>query len=214
MSLLAEVVTTRPDAAKFWLFVHILGGMATVGALTLCLIALVGAWRSGSISLTRLGYRALLWGAVPSFIVMRVAAQIVLNKEGLDGDEVDLTWINIGFTVTDVGLLFLIITTVLTGLAVAKRSGAQSNAWCHVPADALVQFMSANAVPKNFAYRYQHQLGDVRRFPGSPLDCIHNIGRRDIAGRQMADAPPHVVTQLLPTPKQGGGSRCFSARVR
>ena len=122
MSLLAEVVTTRPDAAKFWLFVHILGGMATVGALTLCLIALVGAWRSGSISLTRLGYRALLWGAVPSFIVMRVAAQIVLNKEGLDGDEVDLTWINIGFTVTDVGLLFLIITTVLTGLAVRKQT--------------------------------------------------------------------------------------------
>lgn len=128
MSLLATVVTTRPDAAKFWLFVHILGGMATVGALTLCCASLVGAWRSGSAALTRLGFRALLWGAIPSFIVLRVAAQIVLNKEGLDNDNVDLTWINIGFTVTDVGVLLLIIATVLGGLASrrASRGGGPS----------------------------------------------------------------------------------------
>jgi hypothetical protein len=125
MSIVATVVTTRPDAAKFWLFVHILGGMATVGALTLCLVSLVGAWRTGSQALTRLGFRALLWGAVPAFIVMRVAAQIVLNKEGLDSDQVDLTWINIGFTVTDVGVLLLIISTILGWLAVrrANRGG-------------------------------------------------------------------------------------------
>ena len=128
MSIVATVVTTRPDAAKFWLFVHILGGMATVGALTLCLVSLVGAWRTGSEALTRLGFRALLWGAVPAFIVMRVAAQIVLNKEGLDSDQVDLTWINIGFTVTDVGILLLIISTVLGGLALrrARQVGGPS----------------------------------------------------------------------------------------
>ncbi len=128
MSLLATVVTTRPDAAKFWLFVHILGGMAMVGALTLCLVSLVGAWRTGSEALTRLGFRALLWGAVPAFVVLRVAAQVVLNKEGLDNDNVDLTWINIGFTVTDLGLLLLIIATVLGGLALrrARRVGGPS----------------------------------------------------------------------------------------
>jgi len=128
VSLLATVVTTRPDAAKFWLFVHILGGMATVGALTLCAVSLIGAWRSGSAALTRLGFRALLWGAIPSFIVLRVAAQIVLNKEGLDNDNVDLTWINIGFTVTDLGVLLLIIATVTGGLAVrrASRGGGPS----------------------------------------------------------------------------------------
>jgi hypothetical protein len=128
VSIVATVVTTRTDATEFWLFVHILGGMATVGALTLCLVSLVGAWRTGSEALTRLGFRALLWGAVPAFIVMRVAAQIVLNKEGLDSDEVDLTWINIGFTVTDIGVLLLIISTVLGGLALrrARQAGGPS----------------------------------------------------------------------------------------
>jgi len=112
---------SRADSADFWLFLHILGGMATVGALTLCTVSLAGAWKNGSPALTRLGFRALLYGAVPAFLVMRIAGQIVLNKEGLDGDDVDFTWINIGFTVTDMGVLFLIVSTVLVGLA-ARRT--------------------------------------------------------------------------------------------
>jgi hypothetical protein len=108
------------------LFVHVLGAMGMVGALTLSLLTLAAAWRTGSEAMTRLGLRALLWGAVPSFIVLRGAAEWIAHKEGLDSEDVDLTWLNIGFTVTDGGLLLLIIATVLSGLALrrARRDGA------------------------------------------------------------------------------------------
>ena len=129
MSLLATVVTERTDATKFWLFIHVLGAMTTVGALTLCLVSLAGAWRTGSEALTRLGFRALVWVAFPAFLVMRIAAQIVLNKEGLDNDEIDLTWVNIGFSVTDMGFILLIIAAILGRLA-TRRPGA--SVWTRV----------------------------------------------------------------------------------
>ena len=110
---------SRPDSADFWLFLHILGGMVGVGALTLSAASLAGAWRSGSPSLTRLGFRSLLWGAIPAYLVLRIAAQVLLDKEGLE--DAEPAWIDIGFAVTDPGLLILIAATVLGGLA-ARRA--------------------------------------------------------------------------------------------
>jgi hypothetical protein len=129
MSVLSTIGSlTRPDDWDDPLFLHILGGMVMVGALTLSLVSLAGAWRSGSAALTRLGYRALLWGAVPGFIMLRATAQWIADKEHLTGDDVNLTWIDIGFTVTDLGVFFLIIATVLGGLAArrASRGGGPS----------------------------------------------------------------------------------------
>jgi len=118
ITVLASV--TRPDSWDLPLFLHILGGMVMVGALNLSLVSLIGAWRSGSPALTRLGFRSLLYGAVPAFLVMRVAAQWLLDKEGLE--DADFAWIDIGFMTTDMGVLFLIVATVLVGLA-ARRAG-------------------------------------------------------------------------------------------
>jgi hypothetical protein len=119
MSTLAVI---RPHSWDLPLILHILGGMVSVGALSLCLLSLAGAWRTGSEALTRLGFRALLWGAIPGFVVLRGAAQWIAHKEGLDNDNVDLTWLNIGFTVTDAGVLLLIAATILGGLAVRRSS--------------------------------------------------------------------------------------------
>ena len=122
MAILAQAA--RPDSADFWLFLHILGGMTSVGALTLSFASLAGAWRSGSAALTRLGFRALLWGAIPAYLVLRVSSQVLLDKEGLE--DAELAWIDIGFMVTDPGLLILIAATVLGGLAArraAERGG-------------------------------------------------------------------------------------------
>jgi hypothetical protein len=118
MAILAQAA--RPDSADFWLFLHILGGMTSVGALTLSFASLAGAWRGGSAPLTRLGFRALLWGAIPAYLVLRVSSQVLLDKEGLE--DAELAWIDIGFMVTDPGLLILIAATVLGGLA-ARRAG-------------------------------------------------------------------------------------------
>jgi hypothetical protein len=120
MGLLAQALG-RPDSADFWLFLHILGGMATVGALTLSLVSFAVAWRGGSAPLTRLGYRSLLWAAIPAYLVLRISAQVLLDKEGLE--DADLAWIDIGFMVTEPGALLLIVATLLGGLAARGDAG-------------------------------------------------------------------------------------------
>src|SRR3954462_533354 len=74
----------RPDSWNVALFVHVLGAMVAVGGLVLALTYLLSAWRGDSARSFRAGYRALLFGAVPGYLVMRIGAQWVLSKEGLD----------------------------------------------------------------------------------------------------------------------------------
>ena len=97
--------------------------MLLVGALVLAASALVLAWRDGSASLVRLGYRSLLIGALPAWIVMRGAAEWIADKEGLTGDDVP-SWVDLGYSIADPGLLLLLISTVLAGLAL-RRAGAR-----------------------------------------------------------------------------------------
>jgi hypothetical protein len=111
----------RPDSADFWLFLHILGGMAAIGALTLSFVSFAVAWRGGSAPLTRLGFRSLLWAAIPAYLVLRISAQVLLDEEGLD--DADLAWIDIGFIVTEPGSLLLIVATLLGGLAARQGAG-------------------------------------------------------------------------------------------
>ncbi len=118
MTVLAAI---RPDAWNFPLLLHVLGAMLLVGTLVLAASALVLAWRDGSASLVRLGYRSLLIGALPAWIVMRGAAEWIADKEGLTGDEVP-SWVDIGYSTADSGFLLLVISTVLAGLAV-RRAG-------------------------------------------------------------------------------------------
>jgi hypothetical protein len=115
------LATIRPDAWNFPLLLHVLGAMLLVGTLVLAASALILAWRDGSASLVRLGYRSLLIGALPAWIVMRGAAEWIADKEGLTGDEVP-SWVDIGYSIADPGLLLLLISTVLAGLAM-RRAG-------------------------------------------------------------------------------------------
>jgi hypothetical protein len=115
MSVLALV---RPDSWDLPLFVHIFGAMLLVGALTLSAVSLIAAWRSGSAPLTKLGFMSLFYGAIPGYVVMRGGAAWIAHKEGLDNDKVDLTWINIGFSVSDIGVVLLIAALVIGGTAV------------------------------------------------------------------------------------------------
>ena len=117
MSILAF---TRPDSWDLPLFVHILGAMVLVGALTLSAVSLIAAWRSGSAPLTKLGFMSLFYGAIPGYILMRGGAQWIAHKEGLDKDNVDLSWINIGFSVSDLGFVLLAVALVIGGIAVRR----------------------------------------------------------------------------------------------
>ena len=111
MSVLAAI---RPDDWNLALFVHILGAMALVGALVLVLVAL--AERD-----LRLGYRALLLGVVPGWIVMRGGAEWIAEKEKVNDLDPTPGWVDIGYSVSDPMLLFIIISTVCAGVAVRRQ---------------------------------------------------------------------------------------------
>ena len=107
-----------------WFFLHVGGAMVLVGAMLLSATALVGAWRADDAGNLRLGYRALLVGALPAYLVMRVAAQLLVGddqyKAAEDNEE---AWIGIGYGTSELGLLLLIIATVLAGISVKRSSG-------------------------------------------------------------------------------------------
>jgi hypothetical protein len=117
MSALALI---RPDNWDLPLFLHIAGAMILVGALTLSAISLIAAWRSGSAALIRLAYKSLFYGALPGYIVLRAGAEWIADKEGLSGS--NLTWIGIGYGVSDTGFLLILISLIVGGISVRKMN--------------------------------------------------------------------------------------------
>ena len=112
MSLLAAI---RPDAWNLALFVHIVGAMVLVGSLVLVATSL--AARD-----LRLGFRSLLLGVIPGWIVMRGAAEWVAEKEKVNDIDPTPDWVGIGYSVADPMLLLIIISTVCAGLAARRQS--------------------------------------------------------------------------------------------
>ena len=108
----------RADEINFVLLLHVLGALLLVGTLVLAVTALFMTWRDGSEASARLAFRTLLIGVFPAWILMRVAAQLVLDKEHLE--DAEFAWIDIGFITAEPGLLLLIIATVLAGLAMRR----------------------------------------------------------------------------------------------
>jgi hypothetical protein len=111
MSALAAI---RPDDWNIALFVHILGAMVLVGAIVLVIVAL--AERD-----LRLGYRALLLGVLPGWIVMRGAAEWIASKEHVNDLDPEPAWVGIGYSTAEPMLLLIIIATVCSGLAVRRQ---------------------------------------------------------------------------------------------
>jgi amino acid permease len=118
---MSALATIRPDDWNLPLFLHILGGFAMVGALVLAVTYLVPAWRSGSLDSLRLGYRALLWGALPAFIVMRVGAEWLYSEEKIGDLPEEPAWTGLGYAISDIGLLLFVIATVTAGVG-ARRA--------------------------------------------------------------------------------------------
>jgi hypothetical protein len=123
---MSELAAIRPDEWNLPLFLHVLGAMVVVGGLVFAATALLAASRGGSFASLRVGYRALLFAALPGWIAMRASAQWLLDEEGLE--DVDAAWIDIGFITAEPGLLLLIAGTVLAGLAVGRARRAPETA--------------------------------------------------------------------------------------
>jgi hypothetical protein len=112
--------TIRPDDWNLPLLVHVAGAILLVAALVVAAIVIAAALRrpDDAAELTRLGFRVLLLGVLPADIVMRVGAEWIASKENLG----DSTWIGIGYSTADGGLLLAIVATVLAWRA--TRRGA------------------------------------------------------------------------------------------
>jgi cytochrome b561 len=113
------LAVVRPSAWNFPLFLHVGGAMALVASLVVALYAIRIARTRGDQPAAQFAFRVLWRFTLPAFIVMRVSAEWIASKEKLENS--DDAWIGIGFIVSDLGLLLLIIGLVLTGL-MARRA--------------------------------------------------------------------------------------------
>ena len=134
MTLLGSI---RPDDWNLPLFLHILGAMTLVGALALVVLSLASARGADSAAGLRVAYRALLLAAIPSWIVMRLSAQWIADKEGLTDLDEPPAWVDIGFVTSEPTLLLLIAATVCAGIA-ARRAREGGRAFGGLNKTALV----------------------------------------------------------------------------
>jgi len=115
------VSVVRPDSWNILLFIHIAGAMMLVSMSIIAVYALRVATGRGDQATTRFAFRTLWMGVLPSYIVMRVGAQLIVDKEKLSDSKA--AWIGIGFTVSDLGVLLLLITLLLSGLTARSAKG-------------------------------------------------------------------------------------------
>jgi hypothetical protein len=113
VSLLAAI---RPDDWNLALFVHLLGAMALVGSLVLVVTQIAA-------NSMRLGFRTMLVAVIPSWIVMRVAAQWIASKEHVDDIDPTPAWVDIGYSTSEGSFLLLLIATVCAGIAARRARG-------------------------------------------------------------------------------------------
>jgi len=113
------LAVVRPSAWNLPLFFHIAGAMFLVASLIVALYAVRVARARGDQPAAQFLARVLLWVTLPSYLVMRIFAQIIANKEHLD--KANPTWLGIGFTASDAGLVLLFAVLIMTGL-VARRT--------------------------------------------------------------------------------------------
>jgi hypothetical protein len=123
------ILMIRPDDWNFPVLLHVGGAMALMASVAVAGVALIQAWRVTDVgaasSLQRFGARTLLWAALPSFIVMRGAAEWALSREGLDNS--NDTWIGVGFLIADIGGLLLLISIIIANIGVRRsRDGGVS----------------------------------------------------------------------------------------
>jgi hypothetical protein len=107
---------------SFRVFLHVFGAMTLVGGVG-ALAVLAFATRSRpdhSALLSRLAFRTFLYVVLPAFILMRVGAQLVVDKEYPDKTP---GWVDVGFLVTEPGLIVLIAIGVVAYLS-SRRGGS------------------------------------------------------------------------------------------
>jgi len=119
----------RPAGQDFPVLLHIVGATIVFGALLASVGAL--ALARGQVRLFRIGYFALLFVALPGWILMRLSGEWIYRKQGWNDvpDQLqDPTWLRIGFGVADWGGLLFLVALIVGGIAVLRLRGGKSGA--------------------------------------------------------------------------------------
>ena len=119
----------RPDSWDLPLFLHVLGAIALLGSTaTVAIAGFAGQRRTEHARLlSRLVLRTWLLAVVPSWILMRVAAEWILGKEYPDGAETP-GWVDVGFIVSEGGAILLLVLGILAWLWTRKDGTARVGA--------------------------------------------------------------------------------------
>ena len=114
----------RPDSVSLPLFLHVLGAMLLVGTLAFVASTILVGWRSErAAELTRLALRAIPWGVLPAYVLMRVGAQWTEAEQDYP-DGFSAAWLDVGYITADAGALLLLVALILAGLGLRRlRSG-------------------------------------------------------------------------------------------
>jgi len=140
MSTLAAI---RPDSWNFPLLLHVLGASILVGAVVSSAVATLAADRTPSPeTMRRIAFRSLWMVGVPAYVVMRIGAEWLYEKEFGDTEE-DPTWIGIGYMVADIGLLVFLIALALAGFAARRKSSGLGKASGYLGVLLLIAFVVA-----------------------------------------------------------------------
>ena len=126
------------------LYVHLLGAMATFGGIaTVALVGFAARRRppEQSAMLRRVAWWTLLFVVIPGFIALRGGAQWIQDKE-FPHDAPG--WTDVGFFVTEVGGVLILLPLLITGFLAARRETV-SRLGVVVPALATI-YLAALAV--------------------------------------------------------------------
>ena len=119
-SVLAAV---RPDSWNFPLLLHVAGATVFFGAVAVAAVTQLASARAPEPEfLQRVAFRTLLIVGLPAYIVFRVGAEWIYDKEFGDAED-DPAWIGIGYIISDIGALVFLIALIMAGLALRKRKG-------------------------------------------------------------------------------------------
>ena len=117
------ILMLRPDSWNLPVLLHVAGAMALVASITVVAVVFVQGWRTAdtaaATALQRFGARTLLFATLPSYLLMRIAAEWALSRENLSNS--NASWIGIGFAVADFGGLLLLIAIIIANIG-ARRS--------------------------------------------------------------------------------------------
>jgi hypothetical protein len=120
--VLDVALVIRPDEWNFPLFLHVAGAMILVGGLLACVVAIVRS--RGEASLLRTGYFSLLAIALPGWILMRVGAEWIYDKEGWADAADEPAWLGIGFITADLGGVLLLAALICGWIGIRRlRAG-------------------------------------------------------------------------------------------